>query len=159
MSIAVGDRLPDHTFTTMTPSGPGPLTTQDVFAGKKVVLFAVPGAFTPTCSRQHLPGYLQHHDAIKAQGVDAIACVAVNDVHVMHAWFEANAVGDRIRLLADGSGEFAAKIGLTMDVSRFGMGTRSRRYAMVVEDGVVKTLNVETPGEFRVSGAEVTCGL
>ncbi len=157
--IKPGDRIPEGTFTRMTPTGPGPITTQELFGGKKVVFFAVPGAFTPTCSKQHLPGYVASADAIKAKGVDTIACMAVNDAFVMDAWGKAQGVGDKILLLADGNGEFAKRLGLELDASRFGMGTRSKRFSMVVEDGVVKELNVEAPGEFKVSSAESTCHL
>jgi peroxiredoxin len=159
MSIQVGDRIPDATFTVMTAEGPAPRTSQELFDGRKVVLFAVPGAFTPTCNNQHLPGYLAQHDAIKAKGVDLIACTAVNDVHVMNAWAKANAVGDRILMLADGNADFAKAIGLDADSSRFGMGTRSRRYSMVVDDRVVKELNVDAPGKLEVSTAERVCQL
>jgi peroxiredoxin len=127
-----------------------------LFAGKKVVLFAVPGAFTPTCSKQHLPGYLAQHDAIKAKGVDTIACLAVNDVFVMDEWARANGVGDRIVMLADGNGAYAKALGLEFDLSGFGMGTRSRRFSMVVDNGVVKELNVESGAGVSVSGAEAT---
>jgi peroxiredoxin len=143
----------------MTPTGPAPITTQEVFGGKKVVFFAVPGAFTPTCSKQHLPGYVTNADAIKSRGVDTIACLAVNDVFVMDAWGKAQGVGDKILLLADGSAEFVRTLGLEFDASKVGMGTRSRRFSMVVDDGVVKELNVEAPGEFKVSSAESTCHL
>jgi glutaredoxin/glutathione-dependent peroxiredoxin len=156
MPIQIGNALPDVTFTTMTASGPAPRSTADVFAGKKVVLFAVPGAFTPTCHQKHLPGYLAQHDAITAKGVDTIACVAVNDVFVLDAWARANDVGDRILMLSDGNGEFARQLGLEQDLSRFGMGKRSQRYSMVVEDGVVRELNVEAPGELKVSTADAT---
>jgi peroxiredoxin len=156
MPIQIGSALPDATFTTMTPSGPAPRSSADVFAGKKVVLFAVPGAFTPTCHQKHLPSYLAQHDAIKAKGVDTIACVAVNDVFVLDAWARANDVGDRILMLSDGNGEFARQLGLEQDLSRFGMGKRSQRYSMVVEDGVVRQLNVEAPGELKVSTADAT---
>ncbi len=159
MPIQVGDRLPDGTFTVMTADGPAPRTVQEVFAGKKAVLFAVPGAFTPTCNNLHLPGYLAQHDAITAKGVDLIACTAVNDIFVMSAWAKANAVGDRILMLADGNADFAKAIGLDSDSSRFGMGTRSRRYSMVVEDRTVKELNVDAPGKLEVSTAEKVCRL
>ncbi len=154
-----GDRVPEGTFTRMTPTGPGPMTTDEVFKGKKVVFFAVPGAFTPTCSKQHLPGYVASADAIKAKGIDTIACMAVNDAFVMDAWGKSQNVGDKILLLADGNAEFTKKLGLELDASRSGMGTRSRRFSMVVEDGIIKELNVEAPGEFKVSSAESTCHL
>jgi peroxiredoxin len=156
MSIRVGDRLPDATFTVMTPDGPAPRTTAEVFEGRRVVLFAVPGAFTPTCNNQHLPGYLAEHDTIKAKGVDTIACVAVNDVFVLSAWAKANDVGDRILMLSDGNAAFARAIGLDADLSRFGMGVRSSRYSMVVENRVVGQLNVEAPGKLEVSTASAT---
>jgi peroxiredoxin len=143
----------------MTETGPGPITTGEIFQGKKVVVFAVPGAFTPTCSRQHLPSYVANYEAIKATGVDTIACIAVNDVFVLKAWFAANDVGDRILMLSDGNGEFTKKVDLEMDASKYGMGMRSRRYAMVVDDGIVSELNIEAPGEFKVSSAEFTCKL
>ena len=154
MAIKVGDKLPQATFNTPSADGPKPLTTDDVFAGKTVALFAVPGAFTPTCSAKHMPGFVQEAAAIKAKGVDTIACVSVNDVFVMKAWGEDQKVGDDILLLADGSGNFTREIGLEMDANRFGMGTRSQRYSMIVKDGVVTELNVEAGGEFRVSAAE-----
>jgi len=156
MSIQVGERLPAASFTHMTAAGPAPLTTDEVFKGKKVVLFSVPGAFTPTCSAKHLPGYLKEHDAIKAKGVDTIACLAVNDVHVMAAWGQALGVGDKVLLLADGNADFAKAIGLDADFAKYGMGVRSKRFSMVVVDGVVKELNVEAAGEFKVSSAEAT---
>ena len=154
MAIKVGDKLPQATFNTPTNDGPKPLTTDDVFAGKTVALFAVPGAFTPTCSAKHMPGFVQEAAAIRAKGVDTIACVSVNDVFVMKAWGEDQKVGDDILLLADGSGNFTRDIGLEMDANQFGMGTRSQRYSMIVKDGVVTELNVEAGGEFRVSSAE-----
>jgi glutaredoxin/glutathione-dependent peroxiredoxin len=154
-----GDRVPEGTFSRMTPNGPGPITTQEIFDGKKVVFFGVPGAFTPTCSKQHLPGYVSNAEAIKAKGIDTIACMSVNDVFVMDAWGKSQAVGDKVLLLADGNGEFARKLGLELDASKVGMGIRSKRFSMVVEDGVVKELNVESPGEFKVSSAESTCRL
>jgi peroxiredoxin len=154
MVIKVGDTLPPATFTTMSADGPKPITTDELFKGKRVVLFAVPGAFTPTCSARHLPGYTEHAAALKAKGVDTVACVSVNDVFVMNAWGKAQNVGDDVLMLADGNGAFTKALGLEMDGSKFGMGTRSQRYAMVVKDGVVETLNVEAPGEFKVSAAD-----
>jgi glutaredoxin/glutathione-dependent peroxiredoxin len=155
MAIKVGDRLPDATFRTPGADGPQTLSTAEIFGGKKVVLFGVPGAFTPTCSNNHLPGYLQHGDAIRAKGVDAIAVVATNDAHVMRAWGEHAGVAGRIMLLSDGNADFAKAIGLDNDSSVFGMGTRFKRFSMLVEDGVVKSLAVEeTPREAKVSGAE-----
>jgi peroxiredoxin len=154
MTIKAGDRLPDATFTVMTDDGPKPRTTQDIFGGKTVALFAVPGAFTPTCSARHLPGYLDHAKDLKAKGVDQSACVSVNDVFVMSAWGKSQDVGDDVLMLADGNGAFAKAIGLELDGSKFGMGPRSQRYSMVVKDGVVESLNVEQAGEFRVSAAD-----
>jgi peroxiredoxin len=139
----------------MGPDGPGPLTTEEIFSGKKVVLFAVPGAFTPTCSAKHLPGYLQNADAIKAKGVDTIACLAVNDAFVMAAWGKDRNVGDKVLMLADGNGELTGKLGLDLDATGFGLGSRSQRYSMIVDDGVVTKLNVEAAGAFEASKAEV----
>jgi len=154
MAIQVGERLPQVTFRVMTPDGPVAKTTDDLFKGRKVVLVAVPGAFTPTCHRNHLPGYVQHAQEIKAKGVDAILVTAVNDVFVMDAWAKA-AGADGIEFLSDGNGDFAQAIGLTLDRKDYGLGIRSQRYSMVVEDGVVKSLNVEdTPSKADVSGAE-----
>jgi glutaredoxin/glutathione-dependent peroxiredoxin len=154
MSISVGDKLPNATFMTMGPDGPAPLTTNDIFAGKRVALFAVPGAYTPTCSAKHLPGYKAQAQALRAKGIDAIACTSVNDVFVMGAWGEQQAVGDDVMMLADGNGTFAAQIGLELDGSKFGMGKRSQRYSMIVNDGKVEALNVEAGGEFKVSAAD-----
>jgi len=154
MTIKVGDRLPNVTLTMATPEGPKPVQSEEFFKGKKVALFAVPGAFTPTCSAKHLPGFKQQAGAIKGKGVDEIACVSVNDAFVMRAWAEDQAVGEDITMLADGSGEFTRALGLELDARRFGMGTRSQRYSMIVDDGVVKELNVEEGGEFRVSSAD-----
>jgi peroxiredoxin len=154
MAVKVGDKLPQATFTTMGPDGPKPITTDEVFAGKTVALFAVPGAFTPTCSQRHLPGFKEQAVALKAKGVDKIACVSVNDVFVMNAWGKDQGVGDSILMLADGNAAFTTAIGLELDASGFGMGKRSQRYSMVVENGVVKQLNVEAGGEFKVSAAD-----
>src|ERR1700745_3012832 len=143
MAIKVGDRVPNGSFTVMTGDGPKPLTTDEVFKGKKVVLFAVPGAFTPTCHKNHLPGFLNNADAIKAKGVDAIAVTAVNDVFVMTEWKKASGAEGKIEFLADGNGDFAKAVDLTMDASAGGLGLRSKRYSMLIEDGVVKQLNVE----------------
>jgi peroxiredoxin len=154
MPIQVGDRLPQATFRVMTAEGPAPKTTDDLFKGRKVVLVAVPGAFTPTCHRNHLPGYVQKLPEIRTRGVDAVLVTSVNDVFVMEAWGKASGA-EGIELLADGNGDFAKALGLTMDGSGFGLGTRSQRYSMVVEDGVVKALNVEdTPSKADISGAE-----
>jgi peroxiredoxin len=159
MTIQAGDRLPQATFRVMTAEGPAAKTTDDVFKGRTVALIGVPGAFTPTCHRNHLPGYIQKAEELRARGVDAIAVTAVNDVFVMDAWSKASG-GDGIEFLADGNGDFARAIGLTMDGSGFGLGQRSRRYSMVVEDGVVKNLNVEeASGKAEVSGVDnlLTC--
>lgn len=152
--IAIGDRLPSATFKVKTDDGTTDLTTDDVFAGKKVVLFAVPGAFTPTCSMNHLPGFLENAEAIKAKGVDTIATVSVNDHHVMHAWSKSARADDKILFLADGNGVFTKAAGLDIDLSGGGLGLRSKRYAMIVEDGVVKSLDIEdSPGQATVSSA------
>ena len=154
MAIKVGDRLPEAKFRVMTAEGPGWKTTDEVFKGKKVVLFAVPGAFTPTCHKNHLPGYVQNASAIKAKGVDTIAVTAVNDGFVMDAWKKACGA-EKLEFLADGNGEFAKAIDLSFDGSANGLGTRSRRYSMLVEDGVVKKLNIEeAPGKVEVSGGD-----
>jgi peroxiredoxin len=154
MTIKVGDRLPEATFTTLGPDGPQQMTTDQVFKGKKVLLFAVPGAFTPTCSARHLPGFKDKAAEFRAKGVDTIACLAVNDAFVMGAWAQNQGSGEHVLMLADGNGDFTRKLGLDMDASKFGMGQRSQRYAMLVVDGVVKDLQVEQAGEFRVSSAE-----
>ncbi len=158
MSINVGDRIPDSVLTRMSDQGPQPVATADYFAGRKVVLFSVPGAFTPTCTAQHLPGFVARTAEFSGKGIDAIACMAVNDVFVMHAWGN-SANADGIDMLADGNGEFAAAMGLTMDASAFGMGKRSQRFALVADDGVITQLQVEAPGEFRVSSAESVLNL
>jgi len=154
MAIKEGDRLPDATFMTYGPEGPRPITTDEVFKGKRVALLAVPGAFTPTCSAKHLPGFKEKAAELRSKGVDAIACVSVNDVFVMKAWGADQGVGEDIVMLADGNGAFTNAIGLGMDASKFGMGPRSQRYSMIVNDGVVEKLNVEEGGEFRVSSAD-----
>ena len=154
MSIGIGERLPNTALTVATPDGPRPTTVQEVFAGKRAVLFAVPGAFTPTCSARHLPGFLDKAAELKAKGIDLIACLAVNDAFVMRAWAESQDVADDILMLADGAAEFTKAVGLEMDASSHGLGLRSQRYAMVLDDAVVKALNVEEGGEFRVSSAE-----
>ena len=154
MPIQIGDKLPDAAFMTMAGGEPKPMTAAELFAGRTVALIAVPGAFTPTCSARHLPGFTERAAELKARGVDRIACVAVNDVFVMGAWGENQGIKDEVVLLADGSGEFTRAIGMEMDASKFGMGLRSRRYSMLVRDGVVETLNVEEPGQFSVSSAE-----
>ena len=154
MTIKVGDKLPAVTFAVGTSEGPKPVTTDEIFAGKTVVLFALPGAYTPTCSARHLPGFKEHVADFRAKGVDSIACVSVNDAFVMSAWGESQAVGDDILMLGDGNGDFTRAVGLDMDASKFGMGHRSQRYSMLVEDGVVQALNVEEGGEFKVSAAD-----
>jgi glutaredoxin/glutathione-dependent peroxiredoxin len=154
MTIKVGDHVPSSTFTVMGDGAPKPMTSDELFNGKKVVLFAVPGAFTPTCHKNHLPGFVKNLSAIKGKGVDTIAVTGVNDVFVMDAWKKA-AGGDGIEFLADGSGNWAKALGLTADLTERGLGVRSQRYAMVVDNGVVKTLNVEdTPGKADISGAD-----
>jgi peroxiredoxin len=157
MTIAKGEKLPDVQLVKVTADGPDKVQSADYFAGKKVALFAVPGAFTPTCSAKHLPGYVEKAADLKAKGVDEIACVSVNDAFVMGAWGK-SAGSDNVTMLADGNGDFAKAIGLTMDGSGFGMGTRSQRYSMIVNDGVVEELNVEGPGEFKVSAADHMLG-
>jgi glutaredoxin/glutathione-dependent peroxiredoxin len=154
MPLRAGDRIPEVTLSTMTPDGPRSISTSEVFEGKRVVLFAVPGAFTPTCSDYHLPGFVEAADEVRARGIDLVACTAVNDVYVMDAWAQARHVGDRILMLADGNGDFARAMGLEQDSSRFGMGKRSRRYAAVVENGTIRTLLVDEPGQLQVSSAE-----
>jgi len=156
--IKVGDRLPNVTFNVPTSEGAKQMTTADVFGGKTVALFAVPGAFTPTCSARHLPSFREKAAELKAKGVDSIACTAVNDQFVMGAWAKDQSVVDDITMLADGSGEFARAIGLDADFSKFGMGPRSKRYSMIVKDGVVFQLNVEEAGEYKVSSAEHMLG-
>ena len=153
MTIQVGDRLPDAPLAIATADGPKPTTSSEFFAGKRVALFAVPGAFTPTCSAKHLPSYVDKAGDLKSKGIDEIACISVNDPFVMGAWGKADGSED-ITMLADGNGEFAEAVGLTMDGSKFGLGKRSQRYSMIVNDGVVEQLNVEAPGEYRASSAE-----
>ncbi|MGB6230637.1 MAG: peroxiredoxin [Litorimonas sp.] len=153
MTIETGHTVPQATFMTMGEDGPAPVSTDDLFSDKRVVLFAVPGAYTPTCSAKHLPGFKEHAADLKAKGVDTVACTSVNDVFVMDAWGKEQEAGDVV-MLADGNGAFAKALGLELDASGFGMGTRSQRYAMVVNDGKVEQLFVEGPGEFKVSSAE-----
>ncbi|WP_298915180.1 peroxiredoxin [uncultured Algimonas sp.] len=153
MTIEPGHTLPDATFMTMGEDGPAPMSASELFSGKRVVLFAVPGAYTPTCSAKHLPGFKDNMADLKAKGVDTVACTSVNDVFVMDAWGKEQGADD-VLMLADGNGAFAKELGLEMDASQFGMGTRSQRYAMVVDDGRVEQLFVEGPGEFKVSSAE-----
>ncbi len=153
MTISVGERLPEITLVKAGVEGPEQVSSADYFAGRRIALFAVPGAFTPTCSARHLPGYVEKGADLKAKGVDEIACISVNDAFVMAAWAKAtDAQG--ITMLADGNGDFARAVGLSSDSSKFGMGTRSQRYAMIVDDGVVTALHVERPGEFKVSSAD-----
>ena len=154
MTIKVGDKLPDAVLMEMTGNGPEPRKTSDIFAGKTVALFAVPGAFTPTCSAKHLPGFIEKSEALHGKGVDDIVCTSVNDVFVMNAWGEQAKTDGKVRMLADGNGNFAKAMGLEMDASGFGMGERSKRYSMLVKDGVVEQLNVEDGGEFKVSSAD-----
>ena len=153
MPIKVGDSLPSTKFRVMTAKGPAWKTTDEIFKGKKVALFAVPGAFTGVCSKQHLPSVVQNADALKSKGIDTIAMTGVNDISVMDAWKKASGA-DKVEFLADGNGEFAKAIDLTLDLNGAGMGTRSKRYSMLVEDGVVKKLNVEEPGKFEVSSGD-----
>lgn len=157
MTISKGDKLPDVKLVKATSEGPDAVQSADFFAGKKVALFSVPGAFTPTCSAKHLPGFVEKAAELKAKGVDAIACTAVNDAFVMQAWKEA-AGSDDITMLADGNGDFAKALGLDADFTGYGMGGRSQRYSMIVNDGVVEEVNVEGPGEFKVSTAEHMLG-
>jgi peroxiredoxin len=154
MSIKIGDKMPKGQFTRMGGNGPEPVSTDDLFRGKKVVLFSVPGAFTPTCSAKHLPGFVNNADALKQKGIDTVACMAVNDVFVMKAWGESSKAADKVMMLADGNGEYARALGLELDASKFGMGQRGKRFSLIVDDGVVKQLNIEAPGEFGVSSAE-----
>lgn len=154
MTIKVGDKMPSGVLTHMTKDGPQKLTTDQLFSGKKVVLFSVPGAFTPTCDAKHLPGYVQQAEALKGKGVDTVACMAVNDVFVMNAWGKASNVGDKVLMLADGNAEYSKALGLELNATGFGMGIRGQRFAIYVDNGVVKDLYVEAPGEFKVSSAE-----
>jgi glutaredoxin/glutathione-dependent peroxiredoxin len=158
MTIKAGDRMPSGKFKRMTKEGPKDLSTDELFKGKLVVLFSVPGAFTPTCDAKHLPGFVQLADQIHAKGVDTIACMAVNDVFVMNAWGKASSVGDKILMLADGNGEYAKALGLELDAKGHGMGTRGQRFAVVVKDGTATLVNVEQPGQFKVSSAEYVLG-
>ena len=146
--------MPSGLFGVMTDAGPGAVSTEDLFGGKKVVLFSVPGAFTPTCSMNHVPGFVDHADEILAKGVDTIACMAVNDIFVMDAWGKDRSVGDKISMLADGNGEYASALGLELDATGFGMGMRGQRFAIIIDDGVATHVAVEEPGKFEVSSAE-----
>lgn len=154
MTISTGDTMPAGAFGVMTGEGPGQMTTDDLFSGKRVVLFSVPGAFTPTCSMNHLPGYVEQAQALADKGVDTVACMAVNDVFVMDAWGKSGNVGDKIVMLADGNGDYTKALGLELDATGFGMGMRGQRFAIVVDNGVATAVAVEAPGEFRVSAAE-----
>ncbi|HJR56620.1 MAG TPA: peroxiredoxin [Rhizomicrobium sp.] len=158
MTIKVGDKLPSVTLMEKQEGGPAPVTTDDLFKGKKVALFALPGAYTPTCSAKHVPGFVQNYEALKAKGIDSIICLSVNDAFVMGAWGKEQGAGDKVRMIADGNGEFTRAVGLEFDASKFGMGKRSQRYSMVVDDGVVEQLNVEEPGAFEVSSADYMLG-
>jgi glutaredoxin/glutathione-dependent peroxiredoxin len=159
MAIKAGERMPQGALKRMTKDGPKDITTDELFKGKLVVLFSVPGAFTPTCDARHLPGFVQLADQIRAKGVDTLACMAVNDVFVMNAWGKASGVGDKIMMLADGNGEYARALGLELDASKFGMGQRGQRFAIVARDGVATHVEVEAPGQFKVSAAEHILGL
>ena len=154
MTIKAGERMPAGTLKTMTKDGPKDLSTEDLFKGKKVVLFAVPGAFTPTCDAKHLPGFVENAQALKGKGVDTIACLSVNDVFVMNAWGKHAKTDEKVTMLADGNGEYTRALGLELDARGFGMGMRSQRFAIVVEDGVAKQVHIEAPGQFKVSAAE-----
>lgn len=158
MTIKTGDKMPEGVFTIPGPDGPQKLTTEQLFAGKKVVLFSVPGAFTPTCDARHLPGFVQHAADFKSKGVDTVACMAVNDVFVMKAWGKASAAEAAVLMLADGNGDYAKALGLELDATGFGMGMRGKRFAIVVKDGVAQSVLVEGPGEFKVSSAEHVLG-
>jgi glutaredoxin/glutathione-dependent peroxiredoxin len=158
MTIKAGERMPQGTLKRMTKEGPKDLSTDELFKGKTVVLFSVPGAFTPTCDAKHLPGFVELADQIRAKGVDTIACMAVNDVYVMNAWGKASNVGDKVMMLADGNGEYARALGLELDGTRFGMGMRGQRFAIIVKDGVASAVDVEAPGQFKVSAAEHVLG-
>jgi peroxiredoxin len=154
MSISVGEPLPRANLVKATPDGPQPVDSQEYFRGRRIALFSVPGAFTPTCSARHLPGFIDKADELKAKGVDEIACVAVNDAFVMQAWGESAGAAGKVTMLADGNGDFARALGLTMDGSKFGLGERGSRWSAIVDDGVVEQLNVEEPGAFNVSSAD-----
>lgn len=153
MSIEIGNKIPETNLVKATANGPEQISSNDYFKGKKIALFSVPGAFTPTCSAKHLPGYVENTDALKAKGIDEIACTAVNDAFVLGAW-NATSGSESIEMLADGNGDFANAVGLEMDASGFGMGKRGQRYSMVINDGIVEQLNIEAPGDFKVSSAE-----
>ncbi len=154
MTVSVGDRIPQTTLVKASPEGPQPVDSAEYFAGRRIALFSVPGAFTPTCSARHLPGFVDKAAEIEAKGVDEIACTAVNDAFVLQAWAESAGAADKVTMLADGNGDFVRGLGLEMDGAKFGMGRRGQRFAMVVNDGVVEQLHVEEPGAFRVSSAD-----
>ena len=154
MTIKVGDKIPSMKLKHMTANGPAEISTDEIFGGKKVALFSVPGAFTPTCSAKHLPGYVEKAADLKKKGVNTIACISVNDAFVMDAWGKAQNVGDKVMMLADGSGHFAKALGVELDLNAMGLGTRAKRYSMLVDNGVVKQLNLEEPGAFKVSDAD-----
>ncbi len=158
MAIKAGDKMPEGKFRIMTANGPAEVTTDELFKGKTVVLFAVPGAFTPTCSNQHLPSYLKNYDKVRATGIDTIACMAVNDVFVMDAWGKDRGVGDKIKMLADGNGDYTKALGLELDASKFGLGSRSKRFSIIVKDGVAEKVNVDD-GKYELTGAEATCSI
>ncbi len=158
MTISAGDKMPSGVFGIMTEAGPGAISTDDLFSGKKVVLVSVPGAFTPTCSMNHLPGFVDQFDALKGKNVDTVACMAVNDVFVMDAWGKDRGVGENIMMLADGNGDYAKALGLDFDASGFGMGVRGQRFAIIVDDGVATHVAVEAPGQLDVSKAEAILG-
>ncbi len=158
MTISVGDKIPSIDLAIMTDDGPGPISTDEIFSGKTVAVFGLPGAFTRTCSARHLPGFVDNADALKAKGVDTIVCVAVNDAFVMGAWGKAQDVGDKVMMVADGSAKFTQATGLEADMSAKGFGVRCQRFSMAVEDGTVKSLNIDEPGSFEVSSAEVMLG-
>jgi glutaredoxin/glutathione-dependent peroxiredoxin len=154
MTIKAGDKMPAGTLSHMTKDGPQQVTTEQLFKGKTVVLFSVPGAFTPTCDAKHLPGFVESADKFKAKGVDTLACMAVNDVFVMNAWGKHSNVGDKVLMLADGNADYAKALGLELNATGYGMGTRGQRFALVVKDGVATVVDIEAPGEFKVSAAE-----
>ena len=158
MTIKVGDRIPSMSLVKATSEGPQPVQTDDYFAGRKIALFSVPGAFTPTCSARHLPGFVERAEELHAKGVDEVACTAVNDAFVLAAWAKSAGAEGKVTMLADGNGDFAEALGLTMDGAKFGLGKRGSRWSAIVEDGVVKELNVEEPGAFSVSSAEFLIG-
>jgi peroxiredoxin (alkyl hydroperoxide reductase subunit C) len=158
MTISVGDRVPSTTLHHMTSDGPAEISSDELFGDKTVVLFALPGAFTPTCSAKHVPGYVATADALKVKGVDTIVCLSVNDAFVMGAWGEDRGVGDKVMMVADGSADFTRAAGLDLDLSERGFGVRSQRYSMLVRDGVVAALHIEAPGAFEVSDANTMLG-